>query len=179
MVQLRWQRVAEALLSFLPRKPKVEPSPEKRPPASGELALGQAYMPMPGLRLTILETRAENSSNGAQTGGGVRLVLRVRAENLSDKPLEFDNSFGIIDGQGRAHTRTWVDPAKAPAVMPGIATIAPGESLEGDVFIVISGSSTPPFYPAYLVLLGGCANCPQSTDLVPTAIWQPFGIGTT
>lgn len=179
MLQLRLQQITDLLLSLLPRKQSITTrtvsAPE--PSARSELAFGQAHTTAHGLRLSVLSARVEPAATAESSS--TRLLLRARAENASAHNIEFDNSFGAIDGSGKPYTRTWVDPAKVPSVMPGLATLAPGESLEGDVFLTVSKEVQPPLYPAYLILLTGCGACPGSTDLVPMAMWEPVSINAS
>jgi hypothetical protein len=138
--------------------------------------LGDSYLMAAGLRVTALALRREQSHVSGHDGAGDRLALRARVENPAARPLEFDNLLGVVDGTGYAYARGYTDAARYPGVLPGLATVAPGAALEGDVYVDVDAATPGPFSPAYLMAMTrGCGGCPggANVELVPLARWEP------
>jgi hypothetical protein len=135
-------------------------------------ALGDAYTSRDGLLITVLDMRTARTPDRPVFAS---LVVRARIENPTAAPVEFDNMLGVLDRSGDAYPRRYTDPARYPAALPGVATLAPKAVLEGDVYIDATAGTAGSFQPVYLMAVQrGCGGCPTGPvfDLVPLVRWQ-------
>jgi hypothetical protein len=135
-----------------------------------ELTYGQGFSLPGGLVLTVAAIGTEGSDPR-------HVVIDVRVSNPSDHTANFENDFGVLDAAGTAHRYTWVNPAKHPGVLPGIARLEPQATLDGKVHVLLPelpSEALATLRPAFLeVINSGCGGCNHEVVFLPRALWQP------
>lgn len=155
--------------------PGVDVQDADAPPASTLLAIGEPHATNDGLELSVLGIAKDAPPAGVDETASTRLILQIRVRNASDAPREFENDFGVLDPLGMVHRRTWANPARYPGALAGVATLAPGQSIEGEAHVLVPGARGVPtaaLRPAFLAAVTGCGACDQGVTLFPLVVWQ-------
>ena len=112
---------------------------------------------------------------GVSTRPG-HVVMRARITNMTDDPLRFENELGVLDGSGEAHRFSWVNPKRFPETLPGVATLEPGETIEGQSHVFLPEGVDVDISSLSASVLGstagGCVGCDQTVRFLPRVIWS-------
>lgn len=150
----------------------AEPAHDLTEHVTPRLNFGSSVQLQDGLSITVLGIE-QYEGESARPG---HVVVRARIMNLTDGPLRFENDLGVLESTGEAHRFSWVNPSRFPETLPGVATLEPGETIEGeshvfipaDVDVVVSSLSAS----VLAASLEACAGCDHTVTFHARAIWS-------